>query len=286
MSSSPGWPCCAAGASRRRRRDPRPRPRHRRAWRACRSTASWCCRPAASSSWCRSWRSRCSGARPGSTGRSAGAPLPAPLATVLDAPALRTVLRAAMLLLADGDRGVRLAGPQDPDANPAPRALYVLFWVGIVPASLLFGPGVAGAQPAAAAAPARRRRAAPAAGRGRRPARPASGTGPAAVGLALFVALELVVPGRDRPAVVAGFLLGLRGAAHRGRAAVRARVVRPWRRVRGVLDAGRRARPGRAARRRPARVAQPAARARGGRRWRRGWSRSSRSGGGPRCSTG
>lgn len=49
-------------------------------------------------------------------------------------------LQALLLVVAAGVVGYGFLGPQDPDANPAPRALYVLLWVGIVPVSLLFGP--------------------------------------------------------------------------------------------------------------------------------------------------
>ena len=139
-------------------------------------------------------------------GPVSGRALPVPLATVLDAPALRTVLRAAMLLLGTAIVVFGFAGTQDPDANPAPRALYVLLWVGIVPASLLLGPVWRVLNPlrllhrlAAAAL-----RLPPG---GVVPLPGSLGYRPGAVGLALFVALELVVPARDRPAVVAGFLL-------------------------------------------------------------------------------
>src|ERR1700754_1402569 len=70
------------------------------------------------------------------TGPVTGRPLPA----VLDSPRLRDALQAVALAGAVAIVGYGFAGPQDPDANPAPRALYVLLWVGVVPASLLLGP--------------------------------------------------------------------------------------------------------------------------------------------------
>jgi hypothetical protein len=100
--------------------------------------------------------------------------------------------------------GVGLFGPQDPDANPAPRALYVLLWVGVVPLSLLFGPVWRVANPlrlaAAGVAALLRRKPAPLPGR--------LGYWPAAALLLLYAWLELVPAGRDAPALVAGALLG------------------------------------------------------------------------------
>ena len=48
--------------------------------------------------------------------------------------------QAAMLLLATAVVVFGFLGPQEDEANPAPRVLYVLLWVGVVPASLLLGP--------------------------------------------------------------------------------------------------------------------------------------------------
>lgn len=122
-------------------------------------------------------------------------------------PGVRTGLRAVLLVVAAAVVGYGFAGPQDPDANPAPRALYVLLWVGIVPASLLCGPVWRLVNPLRllhriVAAALRRPR------DGVAPLPAGLGYRPAAAGMAVFVWLELVAPGRDRPAVVAGFLLG------------------------------------------------------------------------------
>ncbi|MCX4694195.1 hypothetical protein [Streptomyces sp. NBC_01408] len=73
-------------------------------------------------------------------GDRSGIALPAALQRAADKPATRTGLRglglaAALLLLL-----YLLLGPDDPARNPAPGAVYVLFWVGLVPASLLLGP--------------------------------------------------------------------------------------------------------------------------------------------------
>lgn len=80
-----------------------------------------------------------------------------------------------------------LLGPDDPDRNPAPGALYVLLWVGLVPASLLLGPVWRLVNPLRALHalhPPRNPRPLPA----------AVGIRPAAVGLLLFTWLELVAP--------------------------------------------------------------------------------------------
>jgi hypothetical protein len=141
--------------------------------------------------------------RPRFTGPVRGRPFPGPVTALLDAPALRTALQGIALLVAAFVVGYGFLGPQDPDANPAPRALYVLLWVGVVPASLLLGPVWRVVNPLRALHRA-------VAAVVRRPPVPLPerlGSRPAAAGLAVFVWLELVAPARDRPAVVAAFLL-------------------------------------------------------------------------------
>ncbi|MEJ3652177.1 hypothetical protein WEH80_04120 [Actinomycetes bacterium KLBMP 9759] len=125
-------------------------------------------------------------------------------------PGRLAVPRAIVLVVAVAVVVTGFAGSQDPDANPAPRALYVLFWVGIVPVSLLFGPVWQALNPlrllhallaAALHLP-----------RGGTRSPDGLGYWPAAAGMLAFVGLELVVPGGDRPAVVAGFVTGYAGA--------------------------------------------------------------------------
>jgi hypothetical protein len=70
--------------------------------------------------------------------RTAGRPLPAGLARVLDSPWYRGVLRFLGLLFAGYFTWALVAGP-DLVTNPVFGTYYVLLWVGIVPASLLFG---------------------------------------------------------------------------------------------------------------------------------------------------
>ena len=73
--------------------------------------------------------------RPGS-----GLPLPAGVQRVLDGPAWRLGLQAVALALAVLVTAVAVAGPDETSRNLAPWVLYVTFWVGLVPASLLLGP--------------------------------------------------------------------------------------------------------------------------------------------------
>ncbi len=120
-------------------------------------------------------------------GDLAGRPLPAALQRAADAPSTRTALRllgtaGALVFLLH-----LLLGPDDPDRNPAPGALYVLLWVGLVPASLLFGPVWRLLNPLRALHalhPPRNPRPLPA----------VLGIRPAAAGLLLFTWLELVAP--------------------------------------------------------------------------------------------
>ncbi|MFJ7156867.1 hypothetical protein ACIQUQ_18210 [Streptomyces sp. NPDC101118] len=121
-------------------------------------------------------------------GDASGLPLPDALQRAADAPATRTALRVlgsaawAFVLLC------LLLGPDDPDSNPAPGAVYVLLWVGLVPASLLLGPVWRLLSPLRALHALLPRPAAP------RPLPPRLGLRPAALGLFAFTWLELVAP--------------------------------------------------------------------------------------------
>jgi hypothetical protein len=103
--------------------------------------------------------------------------------------------------------GVAFAGPSEDETNPAPRALYVLLWVGLVPASLVFGPVWRAVNPLRAL-----RRTVAAVFRlpadGLRPMPRRLAYHPAAAGLAVFVWLELVPAHHTDPPVVGAFLLG------------------------------------------------------------------------------
>ncbi|WP_405852776.1 hypothetical protein OG361_08790 [Streptomyces sp. NBC_00090] len=120
-------------------------------------------------------------------GDRAGRPLPAAVQRVADAPATRTTLRLLGAALALLFLAHLLLGPDDPDHNPAPGALYVLLWVGLVPASLLLGPVWRLLTPLRALHALRPPRSP-------RPLPAALGIRPAAVGLLAFTWLELVAP--------------------------------------------------------------------------------------------
>lgn len=153
-------------------------------------------------------------------GDRAGRPLPAALQRAADARATRTAARA--LGLAAGLLVVLhlLLGPADPDRNPAPGAVYVLLWVGLVPASLLCGPVWKLFNPLRTLhlAGCRALGRDPDAGR---PLPPRLGLWPAAAGLLAFTWLELVAPDPASPTALLLFLalyavVHLAGAARHG----------------------------------------------------------------------
>jgi hypothetical protein len=143
--------------------------------------------------------------RPRLGGADSGPPLPAGVQRVLDGPGLRLGLQAVVLVAAVFVVVVAFVGPDDTPQNLAPWVLYVTFWVGLVPASLLLGPIWRvvnplrllhrGLRPVLPGAPGAARL-------------PALGLWPAAVALFAFLWLELVSPHRSDPAVVGGFLIG------------------------------------------------------------------------------
>ncbi|MEO5878411.1 MAG: hypothetical protein ABIS86_15865 [Streptosporangiaceae bacterium] len=127
-----------------------------------------------------------------------GRPVPQLLQTLADHPVTRGILRAVGLLATLLTLYVAAAGPLGA-ANPAPWTIFIVFWVGLVAASLLLGPvwkllnplrtlhqGIAllsGGKPLAVL-----------------PAR--VGYWPAAVGLFAFTWLELVAPERTTGTVM------------------------------------------------------------------------------------
>ena len=122
-----------------------------------------------------------------------GRPAPAMLARLVDHPAYTAGVRT-LGLAGLGFAGWCAVAGQDELSNPIFGIVYVLLWVGLVPASLLFGPVVRALSPVrslhhllTAVLPVDRER-----GLVRLPAR--VGMWPAAVGLLGFVWLELVSP--------------------------------------------------------------------------------------------
>ncbi|MET9436578.1 hypothetical protein [Streptomyces sp. NPDC006551] len=147
-------------------------------------------------------------------GDRAGHPLPAVLQRLADAAATRTALRLLGLAAAVTVLLHLLLGPDDPDRNPAPGAVYVLLWVGLVPASLLLGPVWRLLNPLRtlhSLLPPRNPR----------PLPPALGTRPAAAALLLFAWLELAAPDPSSASSLLTFLavltaVQLLGAARYG----------------------------------------------------------------------
>lgn len=141
-------------------------------------------------------------------GGAAGVPLPAAVNAVIDSPAVRVLLRGITLVVAAAVILVGLFGIQNPRLNVAPWALYVTFWVGLVPASLLLGPVWRVLNPLRLvhAALAGLLRMDPARGKVTLPA--AVGYWPAVASLGVFVWFELVYPSGAQPAHVAWFVLG------------------------------------------------------------------------------
>jgi len=136
-----------------------------------------------------------------------GRPLPVRLARALDAraPTLtgRTVAFAATALVVL----IALTGPPTDQDNLAPWALFVTFWVGLVPVSVLLGPVWRRVNPlrtlhAACCALIR----VPTHGRRSYPRR--LGRWPAAFWLTCFVWFELVAPDRSDPRLVGVLILG------------------------------------------------------------------------------
>jgi hypothetical protein len=153
--------------------------------------------------------------RPRFTGGSGGRPLPAGVQRVLDAPALRMALQGVTLVIVVLVCVVGLAGQPMTEWNPAPWVFYIIFWVGLVPASLLFGPVWRVLNPlrlvhTALATVLRLDRE-----RGLVTLPEQVGYWPAAVSIAVFAWMELVpamelayYPGGSDPTTVAVFILG------------------------------------------------------------------------------
>ena len=122
----------------------------------------------------------------------------------VDSSALRRGLQTLSLAVAVSVTVVAFAGPDETSRNIAPWAVYVTFWVGLVPVSLLLGPVWRIVNPLRLVHRVLQPIAGPARG-GR--ALPRLGLWPAAVSLAVFVWLELVPPQRAEPATVGWFLV-------------------------------------------------------------------------------
>ncbi|HYY09405.1 MAG TPA: hypothetical protein VE781_00625 [Kineosporiaceae bacterium] len=124
---------------------------------------------------------------------TAGRPLPAGLARVLDAPAFRRVLAGLGLVAAAWTLLALVAGRED-TRNPVPWVVYVLLWVGVVPVSVLLGPVWRQLNPVRALHGLLNRAAGLDPRAGVRPLPEGIGWWPAAAGLLAFAWLELVSP--------------------------------------------------------------------------------------------
>lgn len=140
-------------------------------------------------------------------GDEAGRPLPRAIEAMLDAAALRWFVRAVVLVAAAFVLYVAAAGPDRGSNNLAPWVLYITFWVGLVPLSLLLGPVWRVVNPLRTVHAGLARVAGLRTGEGMLPLPEWVGRWPAAGWLAVFVWLELVYPERSEPAVVAVFLI-------------------------------------------------------------------------------
>lgn len=133
-----------------------------------------------------------------------GRPLPMPVQRVVDSPVLRWALRGLGLVVAGYVLLGAVAGP-DLATNPTAGVVYVLLWVGLVPASLLLGPVWRLVNPLRTLhlLLARALRTDPDVGAAALP--PRLGYWPAAVGLLAFVWLELAAPERTSLAALRGW---------------------------------------------------------------------------------
>lgn len=146
-------------------------------------------------------------------GDASGRQVPPAVERVVDSAALRAVLRVLGLAGTAFFVVVAAYGPPDSLVNPAAGIVYVFFWVGLIPLSLLFGPvwrlfnplrtlhlvlaRLVGSRPEDELA--------------RLPSR--IGYWPAALGLLAFTWLELVAPAGEDPRVLLTFL-GAYGGIH------------------------------------------------------------------------
>ena len=124
------------------------------------------------------------------------------LTGLVDSPAFRTTLQAIALVLTAAVVYVAFAGPPDSSDNLAPWLLYITFWVGLIPVSVLLGPVWAVVNPLRLLHGLGTRFAG-----GDRTYPDWLGYWPAAGWLAVFVWVELVLPGRDDPRLVGSFIV-------------------------------------------------------------------------------
>ena len=135
-----------------------------------------------------------------------GRALPAGVTRVVDSAVTRAVLRGIGALAGAVFLVTALAGPESSATNPAPTWLYVWFWVGLVPASVLLGPVWRLLNPLRLAVATNGGR--PLLGDRAERIVERAGYWPAVASLAAFLWLELVHPDPDSPRTVALFASG------------------------------------------------------------------------------
>lgn len=142
---------------------------------------------------------------------NAGLPLPQAITRVLDARLFVQAVRAVAAAVTVFIVAVAFQGPVETVNNLAPWALYVVFWVGLVPVSLLFGPVWRLLNPLRLlhAGLCRILKIDPEAGM--RPLGPGVGMWPAAGVLLAFVWLELVYPHEAVPVLVGVLMVSYAG---------------------------------------------------------------------------
>jgi hypothetical protein len=143
-------------------------------------------------------------------GDSAGRPVPARAQAIADHPVTRGVLRAVGLA---GLLYVAVAAVFGPNTgnNPTAGFIYVFLWVGLVPASLLFGPAWRLLNPLRTIHAGLSRLVGNPPEQGLRPYPSWLGYWPAAAGLFAFTWLELVAPGRTSTTVLVLWFAGYLG---------------------------------------------------------------------------
>lgn len=138
---------------------------------------------------------------------AAGLALPMPVQRAADNRWVRRALRALGLAVTGFVAVAAVLGPDDP-RNPAPYAVYVLFWVGVVALSLLFGPVWRLLNPLRAIHTLLAALTRIPADRGLVPLPGGLGYWPAALSLLSFVWLELAAPAGGSTSVLIGYFAG------------------------------------------------------------------------------
>ncbi|MDP8977240.1 MAG: hypothetical protein M3N17_01395 [Actinomycetota bacterium] len=142
------------------------------------------------------------------SGATAGRPLPARLQFIVQARRTRVALRTLSLAGLVATVTVGVLGTPSSATNPAPTWLYVWFWVGLVPASLLFGPVWRALNPLRGISALLDRVIQDPSETAVRALPERLGHWPAVASLAVFLWIELVSTRPDSPAVVVVFCVG------------------------------------------------------------------------------